>query len=161
MSKWLTSVHAVLNHPQSLVYDVPSGVFRRQHAPHNETGAECITSASTIPRELLADTHFLAATYVALLRLGITVHALDVALLCQRQSPLGLRCDIVGSKRGAIVFVLACMSSDVQKRVRAHARRVLDVAQNMLKGQRHMCVHLLLWDKWCLNKKIKLRKCAV
>ena len=161
MCEWVTSVHAVLNHPQSLVYDVSSNVFRRKHAPHNETGAECIKSASTVPGNVLGDRQFMAAAYVQLMRMGITVHALNVALLYQRQNPLGLRCDIVGSKRGAIVFVLACRNSDAQRTVRAHARNLLDVAQNMLKSSKRMFVLLLLWDTWCLKKQILMRKCFV
>ena len=160
MPRAAASVHTVLKHPCLLTYDSSHAAFRRHRAPHNDLEEERVTPRSCVPRARLYEQHFFTAMHIKLLRMGICVHAQDVALLCGGSEAQALRCDVLASVGGCIVLVFVCASAAGKGGARAHARRFVHTARRLLITPVRMRILLLLWDRWDAGRQIVLCPCS-
>lgn len=156
----LQSVWRALRHPQMIFYRPRKKVYARKHHPHNEMSVACVRTGGRLPRRCLSNTRFVRATYLQLLRRGITVYAQDAALVCPGASPRALMCHFLACNIRAMVLVFVCNTRKDMQRMQTHARSTVSLIQQMTSHSGSVCAYIVSWDAWKKTGKVSLSLCA-
>ena len=156
----LHSVWGVLRHPQMLFYSARRKVYHRQHHPHNEMSVARVRTGGHLPRQCLNNTRFMRATYIQLLRKGITVCAQNAALVCPGTSPRALLCHFLACNVRALVLVFVCNTRKDIAHMQTHARRTVQLIQEITSHSHSVCAYIVTWDVWKKTGRVSLSPCT-
>lgn len=150
----------MLQHPQMIFYSSRRKVYHRQHHPHNEMSVARVRTGGHLARRCLKNTRFVRATYLQLLRRGITVHAQNAALVCPGANPRALLCHFLACNIRALVLVFVCNTLKDIERMQTHARTTARLMQEMTSHSRPVCAYIVSWDVWKKTGKVSLSLCT-
>jgi hypothetical protein len=156
----LHSVLGVLRHPQMLFYSPRRKVYHRQHHPYNEMSVARVRTGGHLPRPCLKNTRFMRATYMQLLRKGITVYAQNAAFVCPGTSPRALLCHFLACNIRALVLVFVCNTRKDIARMQTHARKTVQLIQQITSHSHSVCAYIVTWDVWQKTGKVSMSLCA-
>lgn len=156
----LHGVLGVLRHPQMLFYSARKKVYHRQHLPYNEMSVARVRTGGHLPRRCLNNTRFMRATYIQLLRRGITVYAQNTAFVCPASSPRALLCHFLACNVRALVLVFVCNTRKDIARMQTHAQRTVHLIHEITNHSHSVCAYIVTWDVWKKTGKVSMSLCA-